>query len=221
MKVKICGLCTEEAVFAAEEAGADFLGFVFYGKSPRHVLPEAVRDLTRHVHRAKTVGVFVDAAVDEVNVIAEFCGLDLVQLHGHEPPEYARAVRRPVIKAFRWGDDFSVEKANAYPAEIVLLDSFSKEAVGGTGERFRWREAAAETARLEKPLLVAGGVASGNVQEADELCRPYGVDVSGSLEIERQKSIEKIREFMAAAKGCGSEGAGSPVCRRERRLSDA
>ena len=195
MKVKICGLRTEEAVFAAEEAGADFLGFVFYGKSPRHVLPEAVRDLTRHVHRAKTVGVFVDAAVDEVNVIAEFCG--------HEPPEYARAVRRPVIKAFRWGDDFSVEKANAYPAEIVLLDSFSKETVGGTGERFRWREAAAETARLEKPLLVAGGVASGNVQEADELFRPYGVDVSGSLEIERQKSVEKIREFMAAAKGRG------------------
>ena len=197
MKVKICGLRTEEAVFAAEEAGADFLGFVFYGKSPRHVLPEAVRDLTRHVHRAKTVGVFVDAAVDEVNVIAEFCGLDLVQLHGHEPPEYARAVRRPVIKAFRWGDDFSVEKANDYPAEIILLDSFSKDAVGGTGQRFCWREAAEETARLEKPLLVAGGMASGNVREAEEVFRPYGVDVSGSLEIEKRKSVERIREFMA------------------------
>ena len=197
MKVKICGLRTEEAVLAAEDVGADFLGFIFYGKSHRHVLPEEVRGLTKHVHRAKTVGVFVDAAVDEVNVIAEFCGLDLVQLHGHEPPEYARAVRRPVIKAFRWGDDFSAEEANDYPAEIILLDSFSKGAVGGTGQRFRWREAAEETARLEKPLLVAGGMASGNVREAEEVFRPYGVDVSGSLEIEKRKSVERIREFMA------------------------
>ena len=197
MKVKICGLRTEEAVFAAEDAGADFLGFIFYEKSHRHVLPEEVRDLTKHVQRAKTVGVFVDAPLDEVNAAADFCSLDFVQLHGHESAAYARAICRPVIKAFRWGDDFSVEKANEYPAEIILLDSFSKDAVGGTGQRFRWREAAEETARLEKPLLVAGGIASGNVREAEAVFRPYGVDVSGSLEIEKRKSIERIREFMA------------------------
>ena len=197
MKVKICGLCTEEAVLAAEDAGADFLGFIFYVKSHRHVLPEEVRGLTKHVRRAKRVGVFVDAPLDAVNAAADFCSLDFVQLHGHESAAYARAVCRPVIKAFRWGDDFSAEKANEYPAEIILLDSFSKDAVGGTGQRFRWREAAEETARLEKPLLVAGGIASGNVREAQELFRPYGVDVSGSLEIEKRKSVERIREFMA------------------------
>ena len=197
MKVKICGLRTEEAVFAAEDAGADFLGFIFYEKSHRHVLPEEVRDLTKHVQRAKTVGVFVDAPLDEVNAAADFCSLDFVQLHGHESAAYARAICRPVIKAFRWGDDFSAEEANDYPAEIILLDSFSKDSVGGTGQRFRWREAAEETARLEKPLLVAGGIASGNVREAEAVFRPYGVDVSGSLEIEKRKSIERIREFMA------------------------
>ena len=197
MKVKICGLCTEEAVLAAEDAGADFLGFIFYGKSHRHVLPEEVRGLTKHVRRAKTVGVFVDAPLDEVNATADFCSLDFVQLHGHESAAYARAVCRPVIKAFHWGDDFSAEEANDYPAEIILLDSFSKDAVGGTGQRFRWREAAEETVRLEKPLLVAGGIASGNVREAEEVFRPYGVDVSGSLEIEKRKSVERIREFMA------------------------
>ena len=197
MKVKICGLRTEEAVFAAEDAGADFLGFIFYEKSHRHILPEEVRGLTKHVQRAKTVGVFVDAPLDAVNAAADFCSLDFVQLHGHESAAYARAVCRPVIKAFCWGDDFSAEKANDYPAEIILLDSFSKDVAGGTGQRFCWREAAEETARLEKPLLVAGGIARGNVQEAQELFRPYGVDVSGSLEIEKQKSIERIREFMA------------------------
>ena len=197
MKVKICGLRTEEAVLAAGEAGADFLGFYFYEKSHRHVLPEEVRGLTKHVQCAKTVGVFVDAPLDEVNAAADFCSLDFVQLHGHESAAYARAVCRPVIKAFRWGDDFSAEEANDYPAEIILLDSFSKDAVGGTGQRFRWREAAEETARLEKPLLVAGGIASGNVREAEAVFRPYGVDVSGSLEIEKRKSIERIREFMA------------------------
>ena len=197
MKVKICGLRTEEAVLAAEDAEADFLGFVFYEKSHRHVLPEEVRGLTKHVQRAKKVGVFVDEPLDEVNAVADFCSLDFVQLHGHESAAYARAVCRPVIKAFRWGDDFLAEKANDYPAEIILLDSFSKDAVGGTGQRFCWHEAAEETARLEKPLLVAGGIASGNVHEAEEVFCPYGVDVSGSLEIEKQKSIERIREFMA------------------------
>ena len=197
MKVKICGLCTEEAVLAAEDAGADFLGFIFYEKSHRHVLPEEVRGLTKHVRRAKRVGVFVDAPLDAVNAAADFCSLDFVQLHGHESAAYARAVCRPVIKAFRWGDDFSAEEANDYPAEIILLDSFSKDSVGGTGQRFRWREAAEETARLEKPLLVAGGIASGNVREAEEVFCPYGVDVSGSLEIEKRKSVERIREFMA------------------------
>ena len=197
MKVKICGLRTEEAVLAAEDAGADFLGFIFYEKSHRHVLPEEVRGLTKHVRRAKRVGVFVDAPLDAVNAAADFCSLDFVQLHGHESAAYARAVCCPVIKAFRWGDDFSAEKANEYPAEIILLDSFSKDAVGGTGQRFRWREAAEETARLEKPLLVAGGIASGNVRKAEEVFRPYGVDVSGSLEIEKRKSVERIREFMA------------------------
>ena len=197
MKVKICGLRTEEAALAAEDAGADFLGFIFYEKSHRHVLPEEVRGLTKHVQCAKKVGVFVDAPLDEVNAAADFCNLDFVQLHGHESAAYARSVCRPVIKAFRWGDDFSAEEANDYPAEIILLDSFSKDAVGGTGQRFRWREAAEETARLEKPLLVAGGIASGNVREAEAVFRPYGVDVSGSLEIEERKSIERIREFMA------------------------
>lgn len=200
MKVKICGLRTEEAVFAAEDAGADFLGFIFYEKSRRHVLPEAVRDITKHVRRAGKVGVFVDAPLDEVNAIAAFCGLDFVQLHGHESAAYARDIHRPVIKAFRWGDDFSAAAANAYPAEIILLDSFSKTAVGGTGQCFRWREAAEETRRLEKPLLVAGGVASDNVQAAGEIFRPYGVDVSGSLETAGQKSVEKIEEFMAVVK---------------------
>ena len=125
MKVKICGLRTEEAVLAAENAGADFLGFIFYEKSHRHVLPEEVCGLTKHVQRAKTVGVFVDAPLDEVNAAADFCSLDFVQLHGHESAAYARAVCRPVIKAFRWGDDFSAEEANDYPAEIILLDSAS------------------------------------------------------------------------------------------------
>ena len=187
----------KEIAKAAEDAGADFLGFIFYEKSHRHVLPEEVRGLTKHVQCAKTVGVFVDAPLDEVNATADFCSLDFVQLHGHESAAYARAVCRPVIKAFRWGDDFSAEEANDYPAEIILLDSFSKDAVGGTGQRFRWREAAEETARLEKPLLVAGGIASGNVRAAEEVFCPYGVDVSGSLEIEKRKSVERIREFMA------------------------
>ena len=88
--------------------------------------------------------------------------------------------------------------STAFPKTLsAVRGSFSKDAVGGTGQRFRWREAAEETVRLEKPLLVAGGIASGNVRAAEEVFCPYGVDVSGSLEIEKRKSVERIREFMA------------------------
>ncbi|HCB93999.1 MAG TPA: phosphoribosylanthranilate isomerase, partial [Selenomonas sp.] len=106
MIVKICGMKTEEAALAAEAAGADLLGFIFYKDSRRYVAPERVKDISAGISHSRKVGVFVDAPISEVNEIAEFCGLDYVQLHGHEDEAYARQVARPVIKAYRYGDNF-------------------------------------------------------------------------------------------------------------------
>ena len=183
MRVKMCGMRTIAAACAAEEAGADYIGFIFVKKSRRYVTPETARAIARAVHRVRTVGVFVDAPMDEVNQIAAFVGLDYVQLHGHESAEIARQSERPVIKAYRYGDDFDANAANAYPAEMILVDSYVQGA-------------AREIARVTKPVLIAGGITAENVGEAAAIFHPFGVDVSGGLEKDGEKSEEKIRVFM-------------------------
>ena len=196
MRVKMCGMRTIAAACAAEEAGADYIGFIFAEKSRRYVTPETARAITRAVHRVRTVGVFVDAPMDEVNQIAAFVGLDYVQLHGHESAEIARQSERPVIKAYRYGDDFDADATNAYPAEMILVDSYVQGAAGGTGTAFHWQDAAREIARVTKPVLIAGGITAENVGEAEAIFQPFGVDVSGGLEKDGEKSEEKIRVFM-------------------------
>ena len=199
MIVKICGMKTEEAALAAEAAGADLLGFIFYKDSRRYVAPERVKEISAGISHSRKVGVFVDAPISEVNEIAEFCGLDYVQLHGHEDEAYARQVARPVIKAYRYGDNFKAEEAEQYPAELILLDSFVKGEAGGTGKTFAWQEASREVAGLGKPLLVAGGISEENLSEVVATFHPYGVDVSGSLEEQGEKSVRLITSFLREA----------------------
>lgn len=196
MRVKMCGMRTVAAARAAEEAGADYIGFIFAKNSRRYVAPETAQEIARALHRVRTVGVFVDAPMSDVNAIAGLVGLDYVQLHGHESAEMAQQAERPVIKAYRYGDDFSVEAANAYPAEMILVDSYVAGAAGGTGTAFHWQEAAREIARVTKPVLIAGGITAENVGEAAAIFQPFGVDVSGGLEEDGEKSEAKIRAFM-------------------------
>lgn len=200
MRVKMCGMKTVSAALAAEEAGADYIGFVFAEKSRRFIAPKAAQEIVRELRRAQKVGVFVDAPMDEVNAIAALVGLDYVQLHGHETAETARGSERPVIKAYRYGDDFDVDAANKYPAEIILVDSYLQGAAGGTGTVFAWQEAAREIARITKPVLIAGGITAEKVGEAAVIFHPFGVDVSGGLEEQGEKSEEKIRAFMEAVR---------------------
>ncbi|MBO6235781.1 MAG: phosphoribosylanthranilate isomerase, partial [Schwartzia sp.] len=184
MKVKICGLRTLEAAQTAERAGADFLGFIMWPESRRCVQAHQAADIVRAVKDGPmTVGVVVDQPMDEVVALARRCRFDAIQLHGHEPPEYAEALRAAadvrIIKAFRWRDDFSVAVANDYPADYVLLDTFKKGMAGGTGETFRWREAAEDIRKLKKPLLLAGGISAENAGEAARTLSPFALDVSG------------------------------------------
>ncbi len=201
MKVKICGLRTEEAARTAMEAGADFLGFILWKDSRRAVSEGTAARILRSVRGgAVTVGVVVDQPLEEVAAIARNCRFDAIQLHGHEPPEYAEALRSSagvrIIKAFRWRDDFSADAANDYPADYILLDTFKKGMAGGTGEAFRWREAEAEARQLRKPLFLAGGISESNAREAARTLDPFALDVSGSLEEDGEKSTKKICSFM-------------------------
>jgi phosphoribosylanthranilate isomerase len=208
MRVKMCGMKTIAAAYAARDAGADYIGFIFARESRRYITPKDARSICAAVDVVKKVGVFVDTDPAEMNEIAAYCGLDYVQLHGHEPAETARRVERPVIKAYRCGDDFDADAANAYPAEIILVDSYAPGAAGGTGAAFAWEDAAREIARMTKPVLIAGGLTAENARAAIEIFHPFGLDVSGGLEENGEKSIAKIAVFMAAVRAGASGSRG-------------
>lgn len=196
LRTKLCGMRTIAAACTAEDAGADYIGFVFWHGSRRYVEPKSAARIAKSLHRIKKVGVFVDADAAYVNALAERCGLDYVQLHGHETADYAEQIERPVIKAYRCGDGFSAEAANGYPAAMILVDAFRPGVLGGTGKSFDWRAAKAVIAAIRKPVLIAGGIGTENVAEMAAILEPYGVDVSGSLEVDHEKSEERIRTFM-------------------------
>ena len=195
-RVKICGIRTLEAAIEAERGGADYIGFIFYPKSHRYIKPADAAKIAQNIIKCKKVGVFVDEQVTIVNEISERVNLDYVQLHGHEDEDYAKKINRPIIKAWRYGDGFNVEDANKFPCELILLDSFIKGKAGGTGQTFNWNAAAEETKKLKKPVLIAGGISVDNVSEVIKIFSPFGVDVSGSLEINGIKSIDKIQKFL-------------------------
>ncbi|NHM27936.1 phosphoribosylanthranilate isomerase [Desulfofundulus sp. TPOSR] len=202
VKVKICGITDISSALAAAEAGADALGFVF-APSPRRITPSQAcricRELPPFISR---VGVFVDAPLEEVRAVAEYCGLDAIQLHGSESPDYCRSLGRRVIKAFRVGDEIDPVELSGYPADAILLDTFVAGQKGGTGQPFDWQLAAG--LKLSRPLILAGGLTPENVGRAVAIVQPYGVDVSSGVEKDGQpgkKDPDKIRRFIAAAKG--------------------
>ncbi len=165
----------------AVEAGADALGFVFFQGSPRNISPEQTADIIRRVPPfVQTVGLFVNEELATVNSIADQCGLDIVQLHGEEPPDFCDAVKRRIIKAFRVKDAASLDTMVNYRVAACLLDAWSPAAHGGTGTTFNWEIAAGAAA--SRTIILAGGLTPENVAEAVAAVKPYAVDVSSGVE---------------------------------------
>lgn len=204
VRVKICGITSLADARVAIGAGADALGFVFYERSPRHVSPQKAAAIIAQLPPfVQTVGLFVDAAAELVNWTADFCGLDLIQLHGAETPEYCIDVNRRVIKAFRVKDSASLSGIGRYGVAAYLLDAWSPEAPGGTGLTFDW--SLARQAAGTRPLILAGGLTPENVAAAIAAVRPYAVDVSSGVEeAPGKKDHGKIREFIAAARAAAN-----------------
>ncbi len=203
VKVKICGLTTVRDALAAAEAGADFLGFIFYPPSPRHVAPQQAQRMVEAVrarHDAmRFVGVFVDEQLDEVQKIMGRCDLDYAQLHGSEPPAYVAALMPRAIKAFRVRDRASLPGMGLYQPAAFLLDAYCPDRPGGTGQVFDWELAVA--AKAYGRLILAGGLTPQNVVEAVRHVRPYAVDASSGVEARPgEKDADKMRRFISAAK---------------------
>lgn len=197
VRVKICGLTREVDALAAVEAGADALGFVFYPPSPRHIeVAEAARIVRRLPPFVTTVALFVNPATDTVDEVATAVGVDLLQFHGDESPDFCRAHGRPWLKALRMRPDIDLAgEAERYSAARgLLLDAYRPDMPGGTGETFDWLRVPRS---LAARIVVAGGLDPNNVGTAVRQLRPYAVDVSGGVEAEKGiKDPDKIREFI-------------------------
>jgi phosphoribosylanthranilate isomerase len=200
-KVKICGITSVADGVAAAEAGADMIGLMFYAGSLRHISLATAVEISRALPPfVLRVGVFVNP--DEALVtraIAE-CGLNLLQFHGTEPSDFCTQFGLMTVKALRVRDADSLKTLENFQTDAFLLDAYSKDGLGGTGEKFNW-DLAAEAQKLGKPIFLAGGLTPGNVAAAVRQVRPFAVDVSSGVEsAPGKKDAAKVRAFIAAAK---------------------
>jgi phosphoribosylanthranilate isomerase len=202
--VKICGITSVADGLAAAEAGADALGLMFYEPSPRHVSLNAAAEIARLLPAfVIKVGVFVNAPEEFVLRAIGECGLNIAQFHGEETPEYCAQFPVMTLKAFRIKDADSLRTLPDYATDAWLLDAYTKDKQGGTGEKFNW-ELAVEAQKLGRPIFLAGGLTSENVADAVRQVRPYGVDVSSGVEASPgKKDPAKVRAFIQAAKQAG------------------
>jgi phosphoribosylanthranilate isomerase len=195
VQVKICGICDAAGAAAAVAAGADLIGFHFCS-SQRRVTPEEAKAIIDGLTLRPTIaGVFIDQDAVDVRQIADFVGLDLLQLHGSESPGFDAG--RPVMKVLKVKDG-QVPDADGWP-DPVMLDTWSSDQRGGTGQVWDWE--------LARPLLaarkvfIAGGLEPGNVGKVVSVFKPHGVDVSSGVESSvRVKDPDKVRAFVHAVR---------------------
>jgi phosphoribosylanthranilate isomerase len=199
--VKICGITNLEDAQAAAQAGANALGFIFYDRSKRGVTPEQATAIIRAAPASIVkVGVFVDAAEEFVQHTLRECGLDLLQFHGNETPEYCAQFGVMTMKAFRVKGPECIVRCAEYATDAFLLDTYSDHQLGGTGECFNW-DLVEDAKKLGRPVFLAGGLTPENVGEAIRQARPYGVDVASGVEISPgRKDHAKVRSFIENAK---------------------
>lgn len=201
-RIKICGVRTEEAAFAAVDAGADAIGLVFVPDTPRTVDPdEAFALMSLLPPLVGAVGVFRDASVDDFIEIEQRCPTSWVQLHGNEPERVVRECGPGVIRAVRFDPQTIGHELRRWNAidevDAILIDG----SAGGKGVAFDWAALPPLLGGIDKRVIIAGGLHPGNVAQAIRACRPYAVDVSSGVESSPGvKDAAKIRAFCDAVR---------------------
>lgn len=206
--VKICGLSEPENLAVAINAGARFVGFVFYPPSPRNVSFDIAWNLARAVPTGvRSVGLFVNPEDEQLERIATGIQLDMIQLHGDETPGRINEIKQrfamPVIKAIRVHDERDLDDLEGFEAaaDWLLFDAKPPNATlpGGTGESFDWNILKGRT--FKKPWMLSGGLDSNNVKDALNTLKPNAVDISSGVEsAPGVKDAEKIESFIKAVK---------------------
>ena len=200
-KVKICGLTSLEDARFVSGALAHYLGFIFYEESPRHITPAEAGAIINWVEGPECVGVFVNQPLDDVNMIGRQTGIDYVQLHGDENPEYCQLVDKPIIKVIHISENDSSreleERIRPYldVVDYLLFDTKTGEKWGGTGQTFDWQLLDDMTENI--PFFLSGGLNPDNIRAACQQVHPYAVDLASGLEAEPGvKDFDKVEAFM-------------------------
>jgi len=196
VKVKICGITNLDDALAAVEVGAHILGFNFYPASPRFITPGRAAQIIRKLPTfVDTAGIFVNADAGHITGIVGRVGLNWIQLHGDEPPEFCDALcslHARTIKALRVRTRQDVARADAYRTDAILLDAFCTQAYGGTGRRFDWHLLDG----LYRRVILAGGITPENAAEAVET-GVWAIDVCSGIEAEPgRKDHDRMRQLL-------------------------
>ena len=197
--VKVCGLTRLEDARTALEAGADWLGFILKGESPRRVTPEVARKILDSLPGAVGVAVMVSPSPDEARELALRAGVRRVQLHGVEASRWPRDFPLPVTFVVPVAEDGAMLAPLPARHDLVMLDTARANSSGGSGRTVPWFVAATVAAQFQ--VIVAGGLEDANVVEMLEQVKPFGVDASSRLEsAPGLKDPDKVRRFVAAVR---------------------
>lgn len=213
-KIKLCGMMKSCDIEYANRVKPDFVGFIF--ANTRRKISAAQAKQFREALDAEipAVGVFVNEDISVITSLVQDGCIDMIQLHGEEDADYIRRLREicdvPVIKAVKVQTVEQIRQAAALPVDYLLLDTYRKGVLGGTGEAFDWellqeaKAAAGDTAEGElfgKPYFLAGGLHAGNLREAAAL-GSYGLDVSSGIETDGSKDFDKMVEVVNIVRTC-------------------
>ncbi|RLT45257.1 MAG: phosphoribosylanthranilate isomerase [Chloroflexi bacterium] len=226
VRVKICGITNLEDACIALQAGADYLGFNLYPKSPRYIAPDIIKQMILDIgdwvlqrdapipspqspipNTPRFVGIFVNETVERISDILTFTGLDYAQLHGDEPPGSLQRLTGKAFKAVRPADAADASEAATRFAPLglddgpqLLIDAYDPAEYGGTGKKADWNSAAVLAQRYPR-LMLAGGLTPANVAQAIRAVRPWAVDVSSGVETSPgRKDHDALRAFLRAAR---------------------
>lgn len=196
-KIKICGITNSKNALDAVDLGVDALGFVFFGESPRYIEPKKARKIINLLPLfVLRVGLFVNASKEEVLSAISDSSVNVLQFHGDEDEQFCNQFNLPYIKATSFQDGVNLlEYCKLFTSSsAILIDTYSENMRGGTGKTFNWDLLPKE---LPLPLIVAGGLDSGNVSSLINSINPYGVDVSGGVESDKGvKDYTMMKNFV-------------------------
>ena len=196
-KIKICGITNPKNALDAVDLGVDALGFVFFEESPRYIEPKKARKIINLLPSfVLRVGLFVNTSKEEVLSAISDSSVNVLQFHGDEDEQFCNQFNLPYIKATSFQDGVNLlEYCKLFTSSsAILIDTYSENMRGGTGKTFNWDLLPKE---LPLPLIVAGGLDSGNVSSLINSINPYGVDVSGGVESDKGvKDYTMMKNFV-------------------------